>query len=180
MGGTGRPLGKTFFLQCQRRHPELPKIPTYLPLLLLRRVPNLTVWHTDSVHTGAAALLADLKRRFWIDGLVDTCKRVLRQCTVCQAAHAPNQFKEGMLLPHPVPDRVMFSISVDTFHISKAKGDDGRGYDGVVVCMDRLSGVPILEPILVEGLIGEKIGKVLARQWLSVLHVPVKIPLTTI
>ena len=30
MGGTGRPLGKTFFLQCQRRHPELPKIPTYL------------------------------------------------------------------------------------------------------------------------------------------------------
>ena len=31
MGGTGRPLGKTFFLQCQRRHPQLPKIPTYLP-----------------------------------------------------------------------------------------------------------------------------------------------------
>ena len=28
MGGTGRPLGKTFFLHCQRRHPELPKIPT--------------------------------------------------------------------------------------------------------------------------------------------------------
>ena len=34
MGGTGRPLGKTFFLQCQRRHPELPKIPTYLYHLL--------------------------------------------------------------------------------------------------------------------------------------------------
>ena len=32
VGGTGRPLGKTFFLQCQRRRPELPKIPTYLPL----------------------------------------------------------------------------------------------------------------------------------------------------
>ena len=32
VGGTGRPLGKTFFLQCQRRHPELPKIPTYLPM----------------------------------------------------------------------------------------------------------------------------------------------------
>ena len=31
MRGTGRPLGKTFFLHCQRRHPELPKIPTYLP-----------------------------------------------------------------------------------------------------------------------------------------------------
>ena len=31
MGGTGRPPGKTFFLHCQRRHPELPKIPTYLP-----------------------------------------------------------------------------------------------------------------------------------------------------
>ena len=32
MGGTGCPLGKTFFLPCQRRHPELPKIPTYLPI----------------------------------------------------------------------------------------------------------------------------------------------------
>ena len=31
MGGTGCPVGKTFFLHCQRRHPELPKIPTYLP-----------------------------------------------------------------------------------------------------------------------------------------------------
>ena len=31
VGGTGRPLGKTFFLHCQRRHPELPKIPAYLP-----------------------------------------------------------------------------------------------------------------------------------------------------
>ena len=30
VGGTGRPLGKTFFLHCQRRHSELPKIPTYL------------------------------------------------------------------------------------------------------------------------------------------------------
>ena len=33
MGRTGRPLGKTFFLQCQRRHLELPKIPTYLPTI---------------------------------------------------------------------------------------------------------------------------------------------------
>ena len=33
--GTGRPHGKTFFLHRQRRHPELPKIPTYLPVFLL-------------------------------------------------------------------------------------------------------------------------------------------------
>ena len=31
LGGTGGPLGKTFFLHCQMKHPELPKIPTYLP-----------------------------------------------------------------------------------------------------------------------------------------------------
>ena len=30
MGGTGRSLGKTFLLHCQRRHPELLKVPTYL------------------------------------------------------------------------------------------------------------------------------------------------------
>ena len=33
VGGTGRPSGKTFFLHCQRRHPELLKIPTYLPVI---------------------------------------------------------------------------------------------------------------------------------------------------
>ena len=31
LGGTGRPQGRTFFLHCQRRNPELPMIPTYLP-----------------------------------------------------------------------------------------------------------------------------------------------------
>ena len=31
MRGTGRPLGKPFFPHCQRRHPELLTIPTYLP-----------------------------------------------------------------------------------------------------------------------------------------------------
>ena len=31
LGGTGGPLGKTSFLHCRGRHPELPKIPTYLP-----------------------------------------------------------------------------------------------------------------------------------------------------
>ena len=31
VGGTGCPPGKTFFLHCQGRHPELPQIPTYLP-----------------------------------------------------------------------------------------------------------------------------------------------------
>ena len=61
------------------------------------------------------------------------------------------------------------------YHIGKAKGEDGRVYDGVVVCVDRLSGVAIVEPILFEGLTGGKIGKVLVRQWLSVFDVPVEI-----
>ena len=42
VGGTGLFLGKTFFLLCQRRHPELPKkptnLPTYLPTLIFRDV----------------------------------------------------------------------------------------------------------------------------------------------
>ena len=67
----------------------------------------------------------------------------------------PNQVREGMLLPHPAPDRVMFSVSLGTFHRGKAKGEDGRVYDGVVVCVDRLSGVAIMEPILFECLTGE-------------------------
>ena len=139
------------------------------------QIPVYQAWHTDSVQAGAAALQADLKRWFWIDGLADKCKRVSRHCHVCQAAHARNQVKEGMLLPHPVPDRVTSSVSLDTFHIGKAKGEDGGVYDGVVACVDRLSGVAIVEPILFECLTGEKIGKVLVRQWLSVFEVAVKI-----
>ena len=106
------------------------------------QIPVSQAWHTDSVHAGAAALQADLKRRFLIDGLANKCKGVSRHCPVCQAAHAPNRVKEGMLLPHPVPDRVMSSVSLDTFHIGKAKGEDGRVYDGVVVCVDRLISRP--------------------------------------
>ena len=32
MGGTGCPLGNTFFLHCQTRHSELLKLSTYLPV----------------------------------------------------------------------------------------------------------------------------------------------------
>ena len=39
VGGTGRPLDKTFFLQRQRRPPELPKIPTYQTLCTARNTP---------------------------------------------------------------------------------------------------------------------------------------------
>ena len=60
MGGTGRPLGKTFFLQCQRRDPELPKIPTYLPTPLL----------TGQSHVDVATKCSLLKR---------SCKKKLLQ-----------------------------------------------------------------------------------------------------
>ena len=43
VGGTARPLDKTFFLHYQRRHPELPKIPTYLPTCDTPRS-----WHVES------------------------------------------------------------------------------------------------------------------------------------
>ena len=49
----------------------------------------IQAWHTDSVHAGAAALQADLRRWFWIDGLADKCKRVSHHCPVCQAVATP-------------------------------------------------------------------------------------------
>ena len=36
VGGTGRHLDKTFFLHCQRRHSQLPKILTYLPQRMMK------------------------------------------------------------------------------------------------------------------------------------------------
>ena len=43
VGGTGRPLGRTFFLHRQGRHPELPQIPTYLSQF------KLTVHHIQGI-----------------------------------------------------------------------------------------------------------------------------------
>ena len=40
--------GKTFFLQCQTRHPELPKIPTYLP-----QATGLPAWRHQDLHITA-------------------------------------------------------------------------------------------------------------------------------
>ena len=66
----------------------------------------------------------------------------------------------------------MSSVSSNTFHIGKAKDEDGRVYEGIVLCVDRLSGVAIVEPILFEGLRGDKIGQVPVRQWLSSFEFP--------
>ena len=53
MGGTGRPLGKTFFLHRQRRHPELPKIPTYLPV----HSPTPGQLHVESIQLACTCAL---------------------------------------------------------------------------------------------------------------------------
>ena len=54
MRGAGRPLGKTFFLHWQRRHPELPKIPTYLPLTFFDVTFVLVVTTFATIPTGDA------------------------------------------------------------------------------------------------------------------------------
>ena len=118
---------------------------------------------------GMHALQTDLKRRLLIDGQLDKCKRVLGLCLVCQGNHAVKQVKEGMPFPPLVPDTVMSSVSLDTFHLDKAKGDDCRVY------VDCLRGVAIVEPILFQGLEGEESGRVPVPKWLSTFDAPVEI-----
>ena len=48
MGGTGCPLGKTFFLHCQRRYPELQNIPTYVPTLSFGQTNHVKLHSTEN------------------------------------------------------------------------------------------------------------------------------------
>ena len=82
----------------------------------------------------------------------EKCKQVRRHCPIGQAVQPPNQSKEGLLLPHPVPDRVMSSVSLDTFYIGLAKDEFGQLFDRVVICVFRLSRAMICEPVLLKGL----------------------------
>lgn len=77
--------------------------------------------------------------------------------------------------PHPVPDRVMSSVCLDFFELECVKGDDGKEYNGVMLCTDRLSGYMLGEPINFTGLTGEKAAKLLIKYWVSIFDVPVEI-----
>ena len=138
-------------------------------------IPVIQAWHGESVHAGAASLYADLRRRYWREGLSEKCKQVSRHCPICQAVQPPHQAREGFLLPDPVPDRIMTSMSLDTFPIGPAKDDPGRLFDGVLLCVFRLSGAVICEPILFNGFTGEKAGKMSVKQCFSVYDVPTEI-----
>ena len=79
-GGSGRDrtfLGKTFFLHCQRRHPKLTKIPTYLPVFVG------VLW------CGSAALLRGVVCRGVVlcrvvsCGALLPCGAVLLGCAAC-------------------------------------------------------------------------------------------------
>ena len=98
----------------------------------------------------------------------EKCKQVSHRCPICQAVQPPNQFKEGLLLPHPVSDRVVSSVSLFTFHIGLAKDES---VTLLMICVCCLPGAMICEPVPLEGLTGAKVGKRFIKQWLSVYDV---------
>ena len=69
MGGTGRPLRKTFFLHRQRRHPELPKIPTYLPTSFFTNLLPLSLSHTELIKLSNIQLIPILAYRLIYNSL---------------------------------------------------------------------------------------------------------------
>ena len=139
-------------------------------------IPVKQAWRNENVNARWAALYADLRRRIWIEpNMSGNFKQVSHHCPICRAVQPPNQSNKRLLLPHPVPDRVMSSVSVDTFYSGLAKDESGQLFDSVVICVCRLSGAMICEPLLLEGITGAKVGKRLIKHWLSVYDVPVHI-----
>ena len=120
MGGTGRPLGKTFFLQCQRRHPELPKIPTYLPVLG-------GLEHGCWVVGEGAVLLSDRGDGAVAGvghGVVEVADGLLGEFMLC----IPFVFLGNALLPVDVP---LLQVCPDVGHLLPAVVDVSAGLGGV-------------------------------------------------
>ena len=111
------------------------------------------LWH----HVEPHAVFADHKKAqefFWV---------VHHQCEVCQAVQRPYRLS-GPMESTPVPERIMYHMAMDLFHMPKVV-EGPEIFDTMVVCVDRHSGWLIVVPCLEKGLTGRKLAQTMVKEW---------------
>ncbi len=90
----------------------------------------------------------------------DIFRTVKRMCLSCQAAEPAHWSLKGEIAMTPIPERIMFSVSLDIFSLERVFWQ-GQMFDSLVVCVDRLTGWVIAKPALGRGLTGERTAHLL-------------------
>jgi transposase InsO family protein len=103
----------------------------YLRTHLIREVHD----QISTAHPGRDKTYRLLKDRYYWKGMLADVERYVRNCHPCRRASSPRDKTPGLLQPLPIPDRPWQHISMDFVSFNK----DKRGYDNVLVVVDRLS-----------------------------------------
>ena len=130
--------------------------------------------HEVMGHVGVQRLVKELDRRFVFPPSVrvsEEARKVKRRCATCQACEPPNW---SMALPisfTPVPEHVMASVALDVFALPSVWWQ-GRAYDSLLLCVDRLSGWIIARPCTKLGLTAEQAAHLILTTGGSLLGYP--------
>ena len=108
-------------------------------------VPDVDTLRTDLIreahgqvstaHPGRNKTVLLLRSRYYWKGMTEWVEQYIRNCHACRRAHVSRDRTPGLLQPLPVPDRPWQHISMDFKSFPK----DKRGYDTILVVIDRLS-----------------------------------------
>ena len=122
--------------------------------------------HAMSGHVGYDRFWTLVGNQFeWADDHVvqEFAKRVSHECDTCQACVRPhNRF--GPIVYAPIPPDLMAHVAIDVFSMPSVQVE-GKNFDCVVVCVDRLSGWIIAVPECTVGLTGIRVAKAMVKEW---------------
>lgn len=95
----------------------------------------------QTAHAGIAKTTKILRDRYYWRGLRNDVQQYIRNCR-CQNLKAPRDKAPGLLHPLPIPNRPWQHISMDF----KEFPEDKKGYNAILVVVDRLGKRPISVP----------------------------------
>ena len=131
-------------------------------------------FHTALGHAGVMKVDREIRRRFAFPPalkLRDEVREDRRRCLICQACDHLHTSGDAPIEHTPVPAYVMSSVAVDIFSLPSVEWD-GRNFDAMVVCVDRLSGWILARPCSKAGLTAEKAAHLLLEGGWEVFGIP--------
>ena len=109
-----------------------------LRMLIIREIHD----QKSTAHPGRKKTIRVLRDRYYWKGITGDAERYIRNCHTCRRSHVPRDKAPGLLHPLPIPSRPWQHISMDFKSFPTSK----RGYDAILVIVDRLGKRPISVP----------------------------------
>ena len=131
-------------------------------------------FHKFMGHPGIRRLAKELQRRYAfpattrVEGEV---AKIRRECMVCQASEHANKSLKEPIAQTFIPPYLMNSVALDLFTLPKVRWQ-GRPFDTVILCVDRLTGWIIVAPTTGQGLTAEKAAHLMMETGWDIFGVP--------